>query len=114
MNVIKGFKMRQKYKYSIVVFNRAEKLELGVKAEFFSLTLAKKYKKEYSLVLHKYFYCRILKGEITPKIKRNWVDYRKNLVLINFLKVHPCPKNNDMYIEMFPWWYPKHSFMVGA
>jgi len=50
----------------------------------------------------------------TDRIKRNWVDYRKNLVLTNFSKIHSCPKLHDMYIEKFPWWYPKHSFMVGT
>lgn len=47
-------------------------------------------------------------------IKTNWVDCRKNLVLLKFSMTHSRPKNNDMYIEMFPWWYSKHSFMVGA
>lgn len=44
----------------------------------------------------------------------NWVFRRARLKLTNFSKTHPCPKTNDMYIKMFPWWYPKHSFMVGA
>lgn len=72
--------MRKKYKYSIVVFNTAQNLELGVKAEFFSPTLAKKYKKEYSASLHKYFSCRIVKEEIIPKV----IEHNRQLTIFDF------------------------------
>jgi len=67
--------MRRKYTYSIVVFNRYQNLELGVKTVFLSPTLAKKYKKEYSASLDKRFYCRILKEEIIPKVFKQSTIY---------------------------------------
>lgn len=60
--------MRKKYKYLVSVFSVGGDLHLGVKAEFYSLAFAKKYKSRISKTLDKHFYLCIEKQEIIPKV----------------------------------------------